>query len=324
MPRPTRLEYEGAFYHVMNWGRGRQRIFTSDNYYQAFLETLEQAHHRFKLRIHAYCLMGNHYHLVVETPNANLSRAMRHINGVYTQRHNRLKKTDGPLFRGRFKSILVDADSYLLPLTRYIHCSPIDSRRPLVEDLADYPWSSYRAYTQPGKKLGWLDIQRTQGMLGKKRRYAGYKAYVEQGVDEDIQRFYNKGNIARVLGRKAFKEELAEHEVFTEAGEGKSRSFACLSADNLIGLVAKVYQATPESILKPGYATKQANQARKMAMYCCQYYGDYKLKEIAEVFGLSHPGSVSTALNDVRVLIRSGRLSSKIQRIDREVVIKRT
>ena len=139
-----------------------------------------------------------------------------------------------------------------------------------------------------------------------------------------FRRVRRQGNLTRALGRKAFKEELAEHEVFTEAGEGKSRSFACLSADNLIGLVAKVYQATPESILKPGYGTKQANQARKMAMYCCQYYGDYKLKEIAEVFGLSHPGSVSTALNDVRVLIRSGRLSSKIQRIDREVVIKRT
>ncbi|HHJ18393.1 MAG TPA: hypothetical protein ENJ84_00960, partial [Gammaproteobacteria bacterium] len=95
MPRTDRLEYKGAFYHVMNRGRGRQRIFDTDDYYQAFLETVVEAHHRFNLQIHAYCLMGNHYHLLVETPDANLSRSMRHINGVYTQRYNRLRKTDG-------------------------------------------------------------------------------------------------------------------------------------------------------------------------------------------------------------------------------------
>ena len=105
MPRPQRIEYENAFYHVMNRGRGRQAVFHDPRYYQAFLETLAEVHQRFHCVIHAYCLMGNHYHLLLETPDANLSRIMRHINGVYTQRHNRLKKTDGALFRGRYKRI---------------------------------------------------------------------------------------------------------------------------------------------------------------------------------------------------------------------------
>ncbi len=111
----------------MNRSRARQTIFHDERYYQAFLDTLPEAHQRFHCIIHAYCLMGNHYHLLLETPDANLSRIMRHINGVYTQRHNRLKKSDGPLFRGRYKALLVDKDAYLLQLSRYIHRSPIDS-----------------------------------------------------------------------------------------------------------------------------------------------------------------------------------------------------
>ena len=91
MPRAPRIQYENAFYHVMNRGRGRRWIFHGDNYYQAFLTCLEESHDRFDARIHAYCLMGNHYHLLIETPLANLDRIMRHINGVYTQRYNRLK-----------------------------------------------------------------------------------------------------------------------------------------------------------------------------------------------------------------------------------------
>lgn len=111
MPRPTRIEYENSFYHIMSGGKARQTIFHNTSYYQVFLETLEEASQRFNAVIHAYCLMSNHYHLIVETPLANISRVMRHVNGVYTQRYNRLKKTDGPLFRGRFKAILVDEDA---------------------------------------------------------------------------------------------------------------------------------------------------------------------------------------------------------------------
>ena len=90
MPRPQRIEYENAFYHVMNRGRGRQIIFHDETYYQAFINTLVEAHKRFNCVIHAYCLMNNHYHLLIETPDANLSRVMRHINGVYTQRHKKV------------------------------------------------------------------------------------------------------------------------------------------------------------------------------------------------------------------------------------------
>ena len=119
MSRPLRIEFPGAFYHVMNRGRGggRINIFHSEDYYLAFLRALEKSVNRFGIIIHAACLMTNHCHLLIETPHANLSRTMRHINGVYTQRHNRLAKSDGPIFRGRFKSLLLDKDAYLLHLS---------------------------------------------------------------------------------------------------------------------------------------------------------------------------------------------------------------
>ena len=111
MVRPLRVEYEDAYYHVMSRGKGRQSVFHGTLYYERFLDCLEQAHKRFALECHAYCLMGNHYHLLVRTPRGNLSRAMRHVNGVYTQYHNYLKKTDGPLFRGRYKAINIEESS---------------------------------------------------------------------------------------------------------------------------------------------------------------------------------------------------------------------
>ena len=112
MARPLRIEFEGAWYHVMNRGAGRHWIFKSDGHKQYFLSLLETVTQRFNVEVHAYCLMDNHYHLMIHTPEGNLQRVMRHINGVYTQYFNRSESRDGPLFRGRYKSILVDAKAY--------------------------------------------------------------------------------------------------------------------------------------------------------------------------------------------------------------------
>ena len=121
MSRPLRIEYPGAWYHVMNRGRRGESVFRREKDYLTFIELLKETVEMWNLRVGAYCLMPNHYHLLIQTPDANLSRCMRHINGVYTQRFNRNHLLDGQLFRGRYKAILVDADSYLLELLRYIH-----------------------------------------------------------------------------------------------------------------------------------------------------------------------------------------------------------
>ena len=113
MPRPLRILFPNACYHVMNRGSGRQKIFKNNFHRMMFLDLLEESHKMFGLEIFAYCLMDNHYHLLVSTPDANLSRIMRHINGVYTQRYNRLLKTDGSLFRGRYRAKLIGDDSFM-------------------------------------------------------------------------------------------------------------------------------------------------------------------------------------------------------------------
>ncbi len=144
MSRPLRIEYPDAWYHVMNRGRRGDPVFRVREDYLSFIELLKETGDMWNLRVGAYCLIPNHYHLLIQTPNANLSRCMRHINGVYTQRFNRNHHLDGQLFRGRYKAILVEGDSYLLELLRYIHRNPLEAG--LIEVLDRYPWSSHRGY----------------------------------------------------------------------------------------------------------------------------------------------------------------------------------
>jgi REP-associated tyrosine transposase len=251
MPRPTRIEYEGAFHHVMNRGRNQQTIFHDESYFIEFLKTLKEVSEQFDAIIHAYCLMTNHYHLLIETPKANLSRIMQHINGVYTQRYNRLRKGDGPLFRGRYKSVLVDEDSYLLQLSRYIHRNPLEVKRKMVVRLEDYRWSSYPAYINQSPSPDWLYRDKTYQMLGHRHRFKGYQNYVEQGLDEDIKRFYSKGNIIGVLGDKEYrtarKEESEETDIIALRAALQDRP----SMDEMIKLIGNLTHLKKIRVVEP-------------------------------------------------------------------------
>ena len=125
MARPLRIQYPGAWYHVMNRGASHQGIFLDDEDRKDFLKLLGETSKMWRIQVHAFCLLDNHYHLLIHTPLGNLSRSMRYVNGIYTQRFNRRHGNDGPIFRGRFKAILIDADSYLLEVVRYIHLNPV-------------------------------------------------------------------------------------------------------------------------------------------------------------------------------------------------------
>jgi len=320
MPRPTRIEYENAFYHVMNRGRGRQTIFHDPAYFQLFLDTLKEAHERFDAVFHAYCLMGNHYHLLIETPNANLGRIMRHINGIYTQRHNRLRKTDGPLFSGRYKAILVDEDAYLLSLSRYIHRNPIAIKASQAI-LENYRWSSYPAYIGKATMPTWLHQQTTYQMLGHKQRYKGYRTYVEKGVDEEIKHFYSKGNIAAILGDKAFRESIHEKDGMLESIAVQATLRHRPTLEVIVKAVAQVFKLSESTVVKPGDDRRVRNDARKLAMYCCQQLGDIPLKEIAKGFGLSHAGSVSRLIHDAKACLDAQKTKRQYQKIERLLLV---
>ena len=143
MSRPLRIEYAGALYHVTARGDNKADIYLDDGDREQFLVTLEEVCRRFNWVLHTYCLMDNHYHLLIETPESNLSLGMRQLNGVYTQRFNRKHGRVGHVFQGRFKSILVQKESYLLELARYIVLNPVRAR--MVRSAKNWPWSSYQA-----------------------------------------------------------------------------------------------------------------------------------------------------------------------------------
>jgi REP element-mobilizing transposase RayT len=165
MARPLRLERAGARYHVTARGNERRRIFRSDEDRVLFLETLRQMIERFGIVLHVYCLMPNHYHLVIGTPRGNLTRAMGWFQTTYTIRYNRRHQRVGHLFQGRFKAHLVGADLYAKQLVLYIHLNPArpkDKARPIPhekrKDLEEYPWSSHRAYSGTGQRPDWLNL----------------------------------------------------------------------------------------------------------------------------------------------------------------------
>src|SRR5574337_356048 len=163
MARPLRIEFPGALYHVTARGNARQDIFLDDEDRRRFLGVLTHVVSRFHLRMHAYCLMDNHFHLVVETPKGNLSNAMRQLNGVYTQAFNRRYGQVGHVLQGRFKAILVDRDSYLLEVCRYVELNPV--RAGLIEQVEAWAWSSYAAHVGLAAAPPWLDTSALHGFL---------------------------------------------------------------------------------------------------------------------------------------------------------------
>jgi len=189
MARKLRVQYPGAIYHVMNRGDRREPIFKDDQDHRRFLETLGEACGKTGWQVHAYCLMLNHFHLVLETPNANLVAGMKWFLGTYTSRFNRRHKLFGHLFSGRYKSLIVDGsgDGYLRTVCDYVHLNPIRANLLQPEQpLQAYRWSSYPEYLKrAGQRASWLRVDRVLGELGIQRDdTAGRKLFAQQAMEE--------------------------------------------------------------------------------------------------------------------------------------------
>ena len=203
MARPLRVEFSGAIYHLTSRGNARQKVFFTDADRELFLDTLSQVVSRYGWICHAYCLMANHYHLLVETAKANLSLGMRQLNGMYTQSFNRRHNRVGHLFQGRFKAILVEKESYLLELCRYIVLNPVRVKG--KGEIGGWKWSSYRATAGLASVPEFLSTDWILEQFGKKRAKAQkqYRAFVREGLEnrpwEEL-----KGQI--YLGSEAFIE----------------------------------------------------------------------------------------------------------------------
>ena len=265
MARPLRIEFPGALYHVTARGNGGGDIFLDNQDRLALFDILGEAVKRFGWVCHAYCLMGNHYHLLIETPEANLSAGMRHVNGVYTQRFNRTHGRFGHVFQGRFKAILVERDGYLLELCRYVVLNPV--RAGLAASAREWRWSSYRATAGHKKGPRFLTTGWVLRQFGKgKKREAAYRRFVAAGQGaapwEDLrQQIY--------LGGAAFVERMVE-----EFGGGAHS-----------GEVPRAQRRPPARSLDQ-YATEAAG--RDKAIRAAWRSGSYTLAEIGAHFGLHY------------------------------------
>jgi len=216
MARPMRVEFPGAVYHVTARGNERRRTFRDDGDRQEFLATLEQTAQEHGLRVHAYCLMPNHYHLLVETPRANLSRSIGWLQTTYTIRFNQRHRRSGHLFQGRFKAHLVEVDSYATELLRYVHLNPVrprDKQAPVPRErsvaLRQYPWSSHRAYLGKSPAPSWLCTD-WLSFFGR-RRSAGQKEYdrfVKDAFESAVEDPWARLQGGLVLGSEAFVEQV--------------------------------------------------------------------------------------------------------------------
>lgn len=205
MPRPLRIEYEGAWYHVMNRGINHQCIYRNIYHKNIFLSLLGELTQKFFIETHAYCLMDNHYHLLLRTPIPNLGKAMQHLDGIFTRRYNLSENRDGPLFRGRYKAILIEEESHLLQVSRYIHLNPVSAA--ICKNPEDYSWSSYRYYLNTTSAPSWLKTGLILNYFGNNNPKNEYNNFVAQGIDEDTQKFYSKAFIPVVFGKEKFRAE---------------------------------------------------------------------------------------------------------------------
>jgi len=220
MSRPLRIEFENALYHVTSRGNRREPIFVDDADRRAFLDTIGQSMERFDTTAYAYCLMGNHYHLVLRTRLANLSRLMRHINGTYAQAYNRRHDKVGHLFQGRFNAILVQYDAYFLEVCRYVDLNPV--RAGIVELPHEWRWSSYQAHIGRAKRLSWLDSETLHYALATRTDVkcggAAYARFVAAGCRIGLWADALKAQI--YLGDEAFVRRLQEQFVEHRAQSG--------------------------------------------------------------------------------------------------------
>ena len=299
MSRPLRIQYPGAWYHVMNRGRRREQVFRDQKDFEHFISLLQEAGNNWNCRIAAYCLMSNHYHLLLQTPDANISRIMRHINGVYTQHFNRRHRLDGPLFRGRYKSILVDADNYLLELIRYIHRNPL--RAGIGKKMGEYPWTSHMGYVSQAKKWSWLYKDFPLAMLSRKKsgRKKAYLDFVASPVPREINTFFNGEKLKPVFGKDAFvkwvKEKLSDKKNSKEIPQAKHLHH---DPDTIKNGVCAHY-GIDEGML---HASKRgtSNLPRSVAIYLLRTQGGKTLVEIGHIFSIHSYSSVSSIIQRLK------------------------
>jgi putative transposase len=278
MARQLRIQYPGAFYHVTSRGNRKKAIFVSDRDRLAFLEYFDEAHRKFQAVLHTYCLMSNHYHFLLETPGANLSRIMHFINASYAVHYNKKQSRVGHLLQGRFKAILVESDLYARELSRYIHLNPV--RAKIVTLPEDYLWSSYRDFVGVRKPPPWLKTGLILSYFGSTARAAraGFIQYVREGIGKGIRNPLRGAEGSLILGSDSFISRIKQ---FYLKGRSKDREVPAIGHLRRLATLAMIENAVAE---EPGLRGKLA---RNIVIYLGRVRADLSLNELSIRYQLS-------------------------------------
>lgn len=274
MARPLRIEFAGALYHITSRGNDRQPIYNNDADRTQFLEQLNGTCDRYDWLCHAYCLMTNHYHLLIQTRTATLSKGMKLLNGRYTQHFNMAHTRTGHVFQGRFKAILVDSDAYLLELARYIVLNPVRAR--MVHTAEEWPWSSYRATAGMASGHAFLTTDWVLSAFGTQKRYAceRYREFVESGEGQPSPWESLKNQV--YLGSDQFVEDM----------------ISLIQPNQSLRDIPRLQKSQPSQPLGD-YKKRFSDCKRAMAMGYLS--GHYTLEQVGAYFGVSH-ATVSRAV----------------------------
>jgi len=279
MARPLRVEFPGAVYHITSRGNKRGKIFEDNKDRETFLEILGSVVKRYNFLCHAYCLMGNHYHLLIETPDGNLSGGIRQLNGVYTQKFNKIHDTVGHLFQGRFKSILVGKESYLLELCRYIVLNPV--RAGIVDEPGQWDWSSYAATVGRVKRPNFLTTSWILSQFNGTQRETqrAYEEFVLSGVGKEAPWKNLKGRT--ILGEDSFVQKIKVY----------------LQKRKKVEEIPRIERFAIRPRLSEIFSQIKNRKERNKKIYVAHIEYGYTLKEIADYLGI-HYSTVSKAVKD--------------------------
>ena len=309
MARPLRVEYDGALYHITARGNERKPIYREEGDYQKFLDILSELPQRYGVIVHGYVLMGNHYHLLIETPLGNITGVMHYLNSTYTGYFNRKYKRVGHLFQGRYKGFVIEKERYLLSVSRYIHLNPVRAR--MVKRPEDYRWSSYSEYIGRGKKNGWLGCDWILGQYSNEEARAKklYKGFVEEGLGLKENPF-EALKAGLILGSGGFIDEikkkirLKKHREIPEI----RRLTRSIKYGDVIAAVAERLGISEQKIREVG---RRNNAARKICLYLLRRLTDISNEEIGAYFGIGYT-AVSQAASRLKMEMKENRKLKKV------------
>ena len=319
MARPLRITYEGAVYHVTMRGNDRRNIFLRNGDREHFLSKLSESVHLYDVRLYLFCQMTNHVHLVLETPQGNLSRFMHRLQTAYTVYFNRKHRRSGHLLQGRFGSTLVDKDQYILKLSRYVHLNPVfvkanekKSDRERVQILRDYAWSSYRSYIGRSKRLDFVDYEPILSLMGrpKKKQTACYRRFVEAGIRDIDAAFIETKHRSRFCigsdqshnrARQMYEELIQSHGRKEDISFRRGASYH--SIDEVLTAVLDILAVRREAIAH----RCRNSMTRPVVAYALCHYAGCTQRSAAEAMGLRSGAAVSLQLKKLNEQLESDR-----------------